>query len=51
MLAQLFGSEARVRVLKLFLTHPNQAFYGREIRRLAGLLPRVVQTYSMLPGR
>ena len=42
MLAQLFGSEARVRVLALLLTHPDRDFYGREIGRLTGLLPRAV---------
>ncbi len=42
MLAQLFGSEARVRVLSLFLTHPDRDFYGREVGRLTGLLPRAV---------
>jgi len=40
MLEQLFGSEARVRVLSLFLTHPEREFYGREVGRLTGLLPR-----------
>jgi predicted nucleotidyltransferase len=43
MLAELFGSEARVRVLALFLTHPDRDFYGREVGRLTGLLPRAVQ--------
>lgn len=43
MLAELFGSEARVRVLTLFLTHPDRDFYGREVGRLTGLLPRAVQ--------
>jgi len=42
MLAQLFGSEARVRILSLFLTHPDRDFYGREVGRLTGLLPRAV---------
>lgn len=42
MLEQLFGSEARVRVLSLFLTHPDREFYGREVGRLTGLLPRAV---------
>lgn len=42
MLAQLFGSNARVRVLALFLTHPDCEFYGREIGRMTGLLPRAV---------
>jgi DNA-binding transcriptional ArsR family regulator len=43
MLAQLLGSDARVRVLSLVLTHPDEAFYGREIGRRTGLLPRAVQ--------
>jgi len=42
MLARLFGSEARVKVLSLFLTHPDRDLYGREIGRLTGLLPRAV---------
>ena len=42
MLAKLLGSEARVRVLSLFFTHPDREFYGREIGRLTGLLPRAV---------
>lgn len=42
MLDQLFGSHARVRVLSLFLTQPDRDFYGREIGRLTGLLPRAV---------
>ncbi len=42
MLEQLFGSEARVRVLSLFLIHPDREFYGREVGRLTGLLPRAV---------
>ncbi len=42
MLEQLFGSKARVRVLSLFLTHPDREFYGREVGRLTGLLPRAV---------
>jgi DNA-binding transcriptional ArsR family regulator len=42
MLAQLFGSDARVRVLALFLLHPDSEFYGREIGRITGLLPRAV---------
>lgn len=42
MLSHLFGSEARVKVLSLLLTHPDQDFYGREIGRLADLLPRAV---------
>lgn len=30
---QLFGSKTRVKLLSLFLNHPNQAFYVREITR------------------
>lgn len=30
---QLFGSKTRVKLLKLFLTNPNRAFYVREITR------------------
>ena len=42
MLDRLFGSEARVRVLSLFLTHPDCDFYEREIGCFTGLLPRAV---------
>jgi predicted transcriptional regulator len=30
---QLFGSKTRVKLLSLFLNHPNEAFYVREITR------------------
>jgi len=43
MLAELLGSEARVRVLALLLRDPDQAFYVREIVRLTCLHPRSVQ--------
>lgn len=33
-LEQIFGSRIRVRLLKLFLGHPEQKFYVREITRL-----------------
>ncbi|MDD4412810.1 MAG: hypothetical protein PHR00_04155 [Patescibacteria group bacterium] len=33
MLDKLFGSNARVKLLKLFLLHPNERFYIREIAR------------------
>ena len=33
MLGKLFGSKARVKILKLFLLHPDQKYYIREIAR------------------
>ena len=33
---QLFGSKTRVKLLALFLTHPNESFYVREITRRLG---------------
>ncbi|MCD4762031.1 hypothetical protein K8R32_03675 [bacterium] len=33
MLGKLFGSNTRVRILKLFLIHPEQSFYIRQISR------------------
>lgn len=33
MFEQLFGSKTRVKLLRLFLTNPNRAFYVREITR------------------
>lgn len=33
-LEQLFGSKVRVRILRLFLEHPTEKFYVREITRL-----------------
>ncbi|MCK4554082.1 hypothetical protein KAU19_03905 [Candidatus Parcubacteria bacterium] len=33
MLEQLFGSRARVKILKLFLLNPNEKFYIRELSR------------------
>lgn len=38
MLDQLFGSDARVRVLSLFLTQPDRDFYGRELRYVSPFL-------------
>ncbi|MDA3840682.1 MAG: hypothetical protein PF572_06390 [Patescibacteria group bacterium] len=37
MLAKLFGSKARVKILKLFLLHPEEKYYIREISRNIGL--------------
>ena len=36
MLERLFTSKVRVRLLTLFLTHPNEAYYIREISRITG---------------
>lgn len=36
MLEKLFTSRVRVRLLTLFLTHPTEAFYIRQISRLTG---------------
>ncbi len=36
MLEQLFGSSTRVRLLRLFLHHPEQAFFVRELTRRIG---------------
>ena len=33
MLGKLFGSNARVKILKLFLLHPEKKFYIRELSR------------------
>ncbi|MEA3449621.1 MAG: hypothetical protein U9Q85_01430 [Patescibacteria group bacterium] len=33
MLNKLFGSQARVKILKLFLSHPSEKFYIRQISR------------------
>ena len=33
MLEKLFGSKSRVKILKLFLLHPNQSFYIRQLAR------------------
>ena len=34
MLEQLFGSRTRTKLLRLFLMHPERAFYIRELTRL-----------------
>jgi len=36
MLERLFTSKVRVRLLTLFLTHPTEAFYIRQVARLTG---------------
>lgn len=33
MLGKLFGSNARVKILKLFILHPRERFYIRQIAR------------------
>ena len=43
MLKSLFGSEARVRVLALFMLHPASEFYLREIAQRTGLPVRAVE--------
>lgn len=42
MLKQLFGSEARVRILSLFMLNPASEFYLREIARRLELPPHAV---------
>jgi len=42
MLKQLFGSEARVRILSLFMLNPASEFYLREIARRLDLPPNAV---------
>ncbi len=42
MLKQLFGSEARVRILSLFMLNPASEFYLREIARQLDLPPHAV---------
>jgi len=37
MLEHLFGSKTRVKLLRIFLNHPEQRFYVRELTRLAKL--------------
>lgn len=37
MLSKLFGSNARVKILKLFLLNPDQKFFVREVARNLGL--------------
>ena len=43
MLRLLFGSEARVRILSLFLTHPAAEYYLRQVGRLVDLAPHAVR--------
>lgn len=43
MLTKLFGSEARVKVLSLFLLNPANEYYLRQIAQRAGLAVRSVQ--------
>jgi predicted DNA-binding transcriptional regulator len=42
-LAKLFGSISRPRILSLLLSHPQQAFYQREIMYETGLSLQTVQ--------
>ena len=43
MMVRLFGSTARPRILNLLLSHPQQAFYQREIMYETGLSLQTVQ--------
>jgi len=43
MMVSLFGSTARPRILSLLLSHPQQAFYQREIMYETGLSLQAVQ--------
>jgi len=43
MMANLFGSTSRPRILSLLLSHPQQAFYQREIMYETGLSLQTVQ--------
>jgi len=43
MMAKLFGSASRPRILNLLLGHPQQAFYQREIMYETGLSLQTVQ--------
>jgi len=38
MIEQLFGSKTRVRILRIFLEHPKEKFFVRELTRLSGAL-------------
>jgi len=42
-MANLFGSTSRPRILNFLLTHPEQAFYQREIMYETGLSLQTVQ--------
>lgn len=43
MMAKLFGSTSRPRILSLLLSHPQQTFYQREIMYETGLSLQTVQ--------
>ncbi len=43
MMAKLFGSTSRPRILSLLLSHPQQTFYQREIMYETGLSLQAVQ--------
>jgi predicted transcriptional regulator len=43
MLARLFGSTSRPRILSLLLSHPQQTFYQREIMYETGLALQTAQ--------
>jgi len=43
MMVSLFGSTSRPRILNLLLSHPQQAFYQREIMYETGLSLQTVQ--------
>jgi predicted DNA-binding transcriptional regulator len=43
MLAKLFGSTSRPRILNLLLSHPQQTFYQREIMHETGLSLQTAQ--------
>ena len=43
MLEKLFSSQVRVELLTLFLTHPGERYYTRQLERLLGRSPRALQ--------
>jgi predicted nucleotidyltransferase len=43
MLEKLFSSKVRVELLTLFLTHPGERYYTRQLERLLGRSPRALQ--------
>ncbi len=58
MLNKLFGSKARVKILKLFLSHPEEKFYIRQVARDLGLQLNSVrrelenlETFGLLTSR
>jgi hypothetical protein len=58
MLNKLFGSKARVKILKLFLSHPEEKFYIRQVTRELGLQLNSVrrelenlETFGLLTSR